>query len=164
MLIGVTWIIVCISLTVARGGDEMKGTVVSVVDGNTLEVLGEDKQTHKIFLAGIDSPELNQAYGDKAKRLLEKLAMKKKVTVRFQGKDRWGNELAEVFVEGKMDLRIALLKEGLAWTAEKNPIPDLETYRAKAQQNGKGLWEQHAPTPPWIFRRQQTMLQAKSSY
>jgi micrococcal nuclease len=56
-----------------------------------------------------------------------------------------------------------LLKEGLAWTAEKNPIPELEEYRIKAKEKERGIWKQENPTPPWIYRRQQSMMQAKSS-
>jgi micrococcal nuclease len=152
------------SLSLAQStSDELVGKVITVVDGNTLEVIGNDNQTHTIFLMGIDSPELNQEFGDKAKRMLEKLSLEKNVMVRFKGKDRKGNDLAEVLVEGKIDIRIELLKEGMAWTTERNPLPELEEHRIKAQQKGKGLWKQEDPTPPWTFRRQQTMLQAKSS-
>ncbi len=150
-------------LLVAIAGDEITAKVISVIDGNTLEVESGLKEKYIIMLAGIDSPELHQEYGEKAKKLLEKLALKKNVTVKFVGKDRWGNYLAEVIIEGKFDPRLELLKEGLAWTAERNPLPELEEYRTRAQQKGKGLWKQQDPVPPWIFRRQQTMLQAKSS-
>ncbi|MBL0742303.1 thermonuclease family protein [Chryseolinea lacunae] len=147
----------------ALAGDEVKGKVIAVIDGNTLSIAGDDNQTHQVMLAGIDSPELEQEFGEKAKSFLEKIVLKKEVTVKFTGKDRWGNYLAEVLVNGKEDPRIELLKQGYAWTAEKNPVPDLESYRTSAQQKGKGLWKQENPTPPWTFRRQQTMLQAKSS-
>ena len=162
VLLGVLWI-TWTGLSMAQSGrDEITAEVISVIDGNTLEIR-ENNETRNILLAGIDSPELNQEYGMKAKKLLEKLALNEKVIVRFQGKDRKGKDLAEVIVDGKVDLRIELLKEGLAWTAERNPLPELEEYRVKAQQKGKGLWKQEDPTPPWTFRRQQTMLQAKSN-
>lgn len=147
----------------ALAGDEVKGKVIAVIDGNTLSIAGDDNQTHQVMLAGIDSPELDQEFGEKAKSFLEKIILKKEVTVKFTGKDRLGNYLAEVLVNGKEDPRIELLKQGYAWTAEKNPVPDFESYRTWAQQKGKGLWKQENPTPPWTFRRQQTMLQAKSS-
>ncbi|HEY8936296.1 MAG TPA: thermonuclease family protein [Cyclobacteriaceae bacterium] len=143
--------------------EEITGKVISVIDGNTLEILSSANETHKVMLAGIDSPELQQEFGDKAKKFLEKITLEKSVTVKMVGKDRWGNYLAEVVVEGKFDPRVELLKEGLAWTAERNPLPELEEYRTKAQEKGKGLWKQNDPTPPWIYRRQQTMLQPKSS-
>lgn len=142
--------------------DELSGKVVAVVDGNTIEVLTGGNETYKIAFAGIDSPELTQEYGDKAKKFLEKLAGEKEVVFELKGKDRWGNYLALVLLEGE-DLRIELLKEGLAWTSEKNPQPELESYRAAAQEKGKGLWKQDNPVPPWIYRRQQSMMQPKSS-
>jgi endonuclease YncB( thermonuclease family) len=143
--------------------NEITGKVITVIDGNTLEVTSSNNEIYKIILAGIDSPELNQDFGDEARKRLEKLTLNKNVTVKIIGKDRLGNRLAEVMIDGKSDPRIVLLKEGLAWTTERDPLPDLEAYRTKAQQKGKGLWTQSDPTPPWIFRRQQTMLQPKSS-
>ncbi len=143
--------------------DEVSAKVVSVIDGNTLEVIGNDGETIKISLIGIDCPELGQAYGDNAKKFMEKLILKKNVTVKLQGKDRWGNYLAIVKMNDQVDPRIALLKEGLAWTAEKNPVPELEDHKEKAREKNKGLWKQENPTPPWIYRREQTMLQPKSS-
>jgi endonuclease YncB( thermonuclease family) len=114
-------------------------------------------------LAGIDSPELTQEYGEKAKKYLEKMLLEKKVIVHFQGKDRKGNKLAVVLLKGEIDARIELLKEGLAWTSEKDPLPELEVHRTEAQEKGRGLWKEENPTPPWTYRRQQSMLQPKSS-
>ena len=135
----------------------------SVIDGNTLEIEISGNEVYTILLEGIDSPELGQEYGDHAKALLEKLTLQKKVTIEFKGKDRKGNQLATVLLNGKVDVRLELLKEGLAWTAERNPLPDLESVKEDARQNTKGLWSQENPTPPWVYRRQQTMFQVKGS-
>ena len=142
---------------------DFKGKVISVIDGNTLQVLGSDGQTYNLILAGIDCPELKQAYGNDAKICLEKLTLGKDVDIRVVGKDRLGNAQAEVLVSGKKDPRIQLLKDGLAWTSEKDPNNILEAYRAASQSKKKGLWKEENPTPPWIFRREQSMLEAKSS-
>ena len=143
--------------------DEITGKVISVIDGNTLEVIAEDNETYKILLHGIDCPEIEQEYGVKAKQLLEKLVLEKNVQVIIQGKDRWGNRLGVILVNGKTDPRFDLLKEGLAWTSERNPIEELEVLKEKARESSLGLWKEGTPTPPWIFRRQQTMTQFKSS-
>jgi micrococcal nuclease len=140
----------------------LNGKVISVIDGNTVEVLTPDNIRYKLLLYGIDSPELKQEYGDKAKKYLEKLALEKKVTVQVVGKDRWGNRMAVVLMEDGTDPRIELLKEGLAWTSEHEPLADLEPYRSWAKSKGKGLWKEGDPTPPWVFRRTQTMLEAKA--
>jgi len=142
--------------------DAITGKVITVVDGTTVEVQAADKQIYKVRLSGIESPELTQEYGEDARKLLEKLVLEKSVTIKIVGKDRSGRYLGEMMIDGKVDPRIELLKQGLTWTSEKSPSPDLEEYRAKAQQRGKGLWKQADPTPPWIYRRQQSMLQPKS--
>lgn len=141
---------------------ETTGTVTAVIDGNTLEVLTSDNETYKIMLAGVDSPELTQPYGEAARKYLGKLLLEKKVSVQFQGKDRKGNYIA-VVLKGDVDPRIPMLREGLAWTSEKDPIPELEAHRALAQQKGKGLWRDPNPTPPWTYRREQSMMEPKSS-
>jgi len=147
----------------AWSNEVISGKVVTVIDGNTIEVVAEDNSTYKIMLHGIDCPELGQDYGDKAKRFLEKLLLDRAVTVELKGKDRWGTRQGVIIIDGEIDPRHELLQEGLAWTAEINPIPELEGLKEKARQKGKGLWKQDDPTPPWKFRRQQTRLQMKSS-
>lgn len=148
--------------TLAMAND-VKGKVVAVIDGNTFQVAGDDDKIHNILLMGIDSPELGQEYGQEAKLFLEKMILGKEVSISIKGKDRMGNPLISVRIIGAKDPRIALLKEGLAWTAEKNPPPDLEFYREAAQLKGKGLWKQNNPTPPWIYRREQTMSSRNNS-
>jgi micrococcal nuclease len=153
----------CFSATAVFANGGTPGKVISVVDGNTIEVLGSNHETYVIVLAGIDSPELTQEYGGQARKYLEKMILKKNVTVYFQGKDRKGNHLAVVMLKGEIDPRIALLKEGLAWTAEKDPLPALEVHLTSAREKGKGLWKEENPIPPWTYRRQQSMMQPKSS-
>ncbi len=144
-------------------GDALSGKVKSVIDGNTLEIVGENNEIHTIHLAGIDCPELTQEFGGDAKARLEKIALQKNVVISLTGKDRWGNQHATVMLDGKVDIRLELLQEGLAWTAERNPLPELESVKELARESGKGLWKQDSPTPPWTYRRQQTMLQVKGS-
>jgi micrococcal nuclease len=148
-------------IAAAPSNGNLTGKVTAVIDGNTLEISG-DNQTHKVLLAGIDCPELGQDYGEKAKQFLEKIILGKDVTAHLTDKDRKGNSLAIVLINGKVDARIELLKEGLAWTSEKDPQEDLESYRMMAQRKGRGLWKQEDPIPPWTYRRQQSMMQAKS--
>lgn len=157
---------IVVGILISSGGyaqTDVTGKVTSVIDGNTVEISGPGKVAQKILLVGIDSPELEQEYGIEAKKFLEKLMLNKEVVVQFKGKDRWGNYLGVVMVNGKNDPRVELLKEGLAWTAEKNPSEDLEPYRTWAERKGRGLWKQDNPIPPWTYRRSQTMLRPKSS-
>ena len=141
--------------------NELSGKVISVPDGNTIEVFANDNESYMIMLYGIDSPELSQEYGAKAQKFLQKIILNKKVTIKIQGKDRWGNRLGVILIDGKIDPRLELLEAGLAWTAERNPLEELESVKEKAREQGKGLWKEKDPTPPWIYRREQTMLEPK---
>jgi endonuclease YncB( thermonuclease family) len=152
-----------IVVTTLANGREIKGQVIEIIDGNTLTVKSSENDLYKVVLYGIDCPELGQKYADKAKKCLEQLMKKKNVIVQVLGKDRAGNYVGIVTTDKNVDPRIKLLEEGLAWTSENEPIADLESYRVAAQEKGRGLWKDKEPTPPWVFRKQQSMLQAKHS-
>ncbi|MFN7749686.1 MAG: thermonuclease family protein [Cyclobacteriaceae bacterium] len=147
----------------ASANSEIAGKVVNVIDGNTVEIISIDLERMKIYFFGIDAPELDQEYGDRAKKLMEKITLNKNVVVQITGKDRLGQRIGIVLVEGNVDPRLEMLKQGLAWTAEKNAIPELESLKELARAKKRGLWRQDNPVPPWVFRRQQTMLMPKSS-
>jgi micrococcal nuclease len=142
---------------------EIAGKVISVVDGNTVEFQTADNEVFKFVLSGIDAPELSQEFGEEAKKLLEKLVAGEEAVILVEGKDRLGNRVGVLKYGKDKDPRPELLEKGLAWTTEKNPKPEFETLKEAAKSHEKGLWEQPNPTPPWTFRRQQTMLTAKSS-
>ncbi|MBS1951629.1 MAG: hypothetical protein OJF59_001727 [Cytophagales bacterium] len=139
------------------------GKVVTVIDGNTVQLTGDDNESYKIVLQGIDCPELGQEFGDQAKLLLSKLILDKNVSVQLHGKDRWGNNVGIILINGTIDPRYELLEAGLAWTSERNPVQEFEAIKNTAKENGKGLWQEPNPTPPWVYRRQQTLMQVKSS-
>jgi endonuclease YncB( thermonuclease family) len=157
-------LLACSFLTISSNKEILKGKVVDVPDGNTIELLTEENESYKIELAGVDCPETQQPFGPESKRLLEKSLKGKKVEAFVEGKNRWGVRQAIVITKSGDDPRLKLLAEGLAWTSEKNAKPEFEALRIDAKNHGKGLWKDSDPTPPWIFRRQQTMLIPKSSY
>jgi len=57
------------------------GPVVSVLDGDTIEVL-HDTRTERIRLNGIDCPEKGQGYGHKAKQAASALVFERKLRFR----------------------------------------------------------------------------------
>jgi len=143
--------------------ETLHGTVTEVVDGNTILIRTHEGEEYKVYLHGIDSPEPGQEYAEQSKKLLERLLLKKKVSIAMNGKDRLGNRLGIIQVDGAPDPRHELVKAGLAWPAEKNTNTELESMKETAKASSLGLWQQENPTPPWVYRRQQTMLQSKSS-
>src|SRR5262249_10330735 len=101
-------LILCAGLalsTCGLAGNVLNGKVTSVIDGNTIELLANDNESYKIMLYGIDSPELGQEFGEKAKVFLEQMILDKNVNVEVQGKDRWGNRLGIILIEGTLDPR-----------------------------------------------------------
>ena len=67
---------------------DFTGPVVSVLDGDTLEVL-HNHHPERIRLSGIDCPEKGQAYGQRAKHAASALAFGKEVTVQTHGHDKY---------------------------------------------------------------------------
>jgi endonuclease YncB( thermonuclease family) len=137
----------------------VRGKVVSVVDGNTLEVISAEEETYRIVLVGIDCPEKGQPYAEEAKAFLEASILKKSIDVKLLGKDRLGNYLGEIITE--VEVSAELVKRGLAWCHEKNAPDSLKVLEQQAREQRIGLWQEENPTAPWIYRRQQSMLQPK---
>lgn len=139
-----------------------EGKVVRVDDGNTLEVSTAGGDNYRIVLLGIDCPELSQQFGLQARDFSRDRMLGKKVVISFHGKDRLGNHIGIILLEDGTDIRHDLLRHGLAWTTETNPVAELEALRYEAEKKREGLWSGDNPTPPWIYRRQQSMAVPKS--
>lgn len=140
-------------------GAELHGRVVGVTDGDTVTVLDASNSQWKVRLMGIDAPEKNQAYGNKAKQSLSDLIFNKQVTVKYRKKDRYGRLIGKIEVGG-VDANLEQIKAGLAWhyrEYEKEQIAmDRATYAQSENQakvNRLGLWADTAPIPPWDWRK-----------
>jgi micrococcal nuclease len=78
-------------------GASLTGEVVSVLDGDTLEVLN-GHHAERIRLSGIDCPEKGQAFGQRAKQAASNLAFGKDVIIQTHGRDKYGRTLADVLL------------------------------------------------------------------
>ncbi|MGO9567233.1 MAG: thermonuclease family protein [Desulfomonilaceae bacterium] len=129
------------------------GRVVGVSDGDTIRVMHSGRET-KIRLFGIDCPERDQAFGNKARRFTANMVFRKVVEVQEVDKDSYGRTVGWVSVDGK-SLNKELLRAGLAWWyryyAENER--ELEKLESEARKNKIGLWSSPNPIPPWEFRR-----------
>ena len=95
-------------------GASLTGEVVSVLDGDTLEVL-HNHHPERIRLNGIDCPEKGQAYGQKAKQAASELVFGKDVTLQTHGLDKYGRTLADVLLPDGTNVNHTLVKEGWWW-------------------------------------------------
>ena len=148
--------VIILSLLLASPGlaGEFSGTVVGVLDGDTIEVV-HAHQTERIRLSGIDCPEKGQAYGQRAKQAMSVQAFGKEVTLRTFGKDRYGRTIADVILPDGDNLNQILVKEGMCWWYRKYApgnavLEDLET---DAREKRMGLWSDAQPIPPWEWRK-----------
>ena len=90
---------------------DFSGPVVSVLDGDTIEVL-HNQHPERIRLSGIDCPEKGQAYGQKAKHAASALVFGKEVTLQTHGKDKYGRTLADVLLPDGTNVNHELVKDG----------------------------------------------------
>ncbi len=152
---------VLVSLAFIAQSQPFTGKVVNVIDGNTLEITDEYEEVTKFILKEVDCPEIGQPKSEEARAFSADLILKKKVTVEVVGKDMWGNKLIILTLKNGNLLHEALINNGLAWASLK-ASEEISGMQQQAQQNKLGIWSDEAPTAPWIYRRQQTMSQAKS--
>jgi len=150
--IKVTFIIVLTVLMLACQAKVINGKVVKVQDGDTITVL-EGRTQHKIRLLGIDSPELGQAYGQKARQFTSTLVFGKQVKVIYSDKDQYKRVLGTVYTLGGANLNHELVRAGLAWHytyySKDKKLAALEKAARKAR---RGLWTDSDPIAPWQFR------------
>lgn len=127
--------------------------VVGVKDGDSIVVLEGNKQT-EIRLQCIDAPEMGQAHGKAAKDALSRLVFGKYVTIENAGTDKYGRTLAYVYTVEGVNINEEMVNRGYAWHYDKYcssaKLKDLQKY---AKKEGKGLWVDNNPIPPWDFRQ-----------
>jgi endonuclease YncB( thermonuclease family) len=168
LIIQAAWLCAAFSLSVAAQQRTITGKVVAIADGDTITVLDGNKQQHKIRLDGIDAPESSQPFGAQAKKALSDLVIGRQVNVAASKTDRYGRTVGKVSLDGK-DINYVQLLQGFAWFyrayARELSREDARTYEqaeARARADGRGLWREPAPVPPWEYRAKQRVPVVKS--
>jgi micrococcal nuclease len=87
------------------------GKVFSILDGDTLEVLHNDRP-ERSRLSGIDCPEKGQPYGTRAKQAASELVLGGEVTLQTYGHDKYGRTIADVLLPDSMNLDQELVTQG----------------------------------------------------
>jgi endonuclease YncB( thermonuclease family) len=126
-------------------------TVDFVLDGDSVRVwLTEENVLFLISIYGIDSPELPQPYGEKAKKFVEDaLKNKKDIKVTMVKVGEYQTGLGYLIVGGK-DIGTALVENGFAEVDEKSVrgFDDPEEKKrmleieSKAKKQKLGMWTQ----------------------
>jgi endonuclease YncB( thermonuclease family) len=153
----------------SRGPQRQNVKVVGVTDGDTINVVDDKGQRHRIRLSGIDAPEKAQPFGERSRQSLAELTFGKNVEIEWSKKDPYGRLVAKVLVAPpsckvpcttRIDANLAQVEAGMAWFyryyQNEQPKADRQSYAAaetRARQRKIGLWSQGQAVPPWDWRR-----------
>lgn len=148
---------ILLSVLIAFGvhADEITGKVISIADGDTLTIL-VDKTPTKVRLAEIDTPEMGQAFGKRAKQTLSDLAFDKIAKVVVTDLDRYGRQVGRVYVD-TLDVNKEMVRLGLAWAyLQYQTDTSFSELEAEARAAKRGLWAlpEDQRKPPWVWRRE----------
>ncbi len=148
------------AVTAPAVADTMHGVVFVVIDGDTLLFRPDQRQAApraflKLRLADIDAPEQDQPYGEAATRVLRSLVLNQRVEVDTIATDAYGRKIARIR-KGRLQVGTELVRRGFAWPStrgRRNAV--LLDAQHEARRAHRGLWQDPAPTPPWVWRRAQ---------
>ena len=136
----------------AAAAETIAGTVVAVVDGDTLVVQDASKKRYTVRLAEIDAPEPKQPFYLQSARSLRSLCYKKSAKVESSEQDARKRYVGYVTCADK-DAGAEQLRRGMAWGSPKHArptsgLPEIEAY---ARLRKIGLWADDKAVPPWEF-------------
>lgn len=143
----------------AATAQPLAGQVVGISDGDTLTLLTADNAQYRIRLDGIDAPEATQAFGQRSRQSLAKLAHRKQAAADCPKTDRFGRRVCVVRIEG-LDAGLTQIQRGMAWHFVRyahEQTPENRAAYAAAERDARaakrGLWRDPEPVPPWEFRQ-----------
>ena len=141
-------------LTRAALAADYSGLVVSVLDGDTLDILHK-QHPERIRLSGIDCPEKGQSYGHQAKQATSAMVLGKEVLLQTHGRDRSGHILADVRLPDGTHVNHTLVKNGWCWWYRQYAPRNTELARLEkhAREAQAGLWVSPTHVPPWEWRK-----------
>ena len=153
---GAQWLRQAETAAPAPSAAHFQARVTAVHDGDSVRATDRHGQRHKIRLAYIDAPELQQAHGMAARDALRRLIDGQQVEVVVFDTDQYGREVAQI-------------EEGHAWhyvsiAKRRQDKADFAAYshaEAGARSSRFGLWRVQSPQAPWAYRKAQSAEQVQ---
>jgi hypothetical protein len=115
----------------------------------------------RVKLLGVDAPEMNQAFGDVARKHLADLVLDKSVLVEYSGIAADSSLTGRVLLNDA-DVGAQMIRDGAAWfdtNTNRLTATDRDIYRQSeqaARNERRGLWQEQNPIAPWEFVNAQT--------
>lgn len=143
--------------------DVVQGRVIAVHGGDVLTLVDAQSREHKLRLAFIETPVLEQMFGEEAQTALAALVLNREVKVQILDSAGDGPQQAEVISPSGTTVNLELLNRGLAWHNyfDRQPAAERERYRAallEAQRERRGMWALDRLEMPQDLRARQTQL------
>lgn len=136
---------------------DIRGHVVRILDGDTIEVLQANNELTRVRLDGIDAPEKAQPFGQRSRQALTAMIAGKAVHIAGNNRDRYDRLLGTVWYDST-DINAVQVITGMAWAYRyrgKAMVPAYADLEETARKNRKGLWAEPAPAEPWRWRKMQ---------
>ena len=135
-------------------GSRLTGKVVSVIDGDTYDLLVKGNGTIRVRMQGIDAPEREMPHYRASKNHLSGLCFGKSVTLEVTGRDSGGRILGFTYLEDDRELCQEMVRAGYAWHFKRyNSDKVLSDLEKEARLAKRGLWTDTNPVPPWEYRQ-----------
>ncbi|HJP91969.1 MAG TPA: thermonuclease family protein [Pyrinomonadaceae bacterium] len=132
------------------------GRVIEVQSGDVITIFNLNRPV-RVKLLGVDAPEMDQAFGDVAKKHLSDLVSDQSVQVEYSGISADGSIAGRVLLNST-DIGAQMIRDGAAWFDPNNQTQlsatDREVYQQSEQAargEHRGLWQAENPTAPWEF-------------
>lgn len=136
------------------------GKIIKIIDGDTITVLS-NKILYRIRLAEIDAPEKKQFFGMQSKKILGDKIFHKDVKIVWSKRDLYGRIMGHVYLDDRW-INKEMIEDGWAWHYKQySKNKELALVESNAKANGKGLWADQNPIPPWEFRKNKKRLISK---
>lgn len=137
--------------------------VIGIKDGDTVVLLRNGEEV-TVRLYGVDTPEKNQAYGQRAKQYTSELAFGKTVRLIINNKDRYGRTVGTIILPDGRSLNEELVRNGYAWHYKAySKDQNLANAEVDARRFKRGLWQDPNPIAPWDFRKEQRSSSSTAS-
>jgi len=126
--------------------------VVSVIDGDTVDVVIPPGRKERVRLHGMDAPESGEPFTTVARNFLRVLMFSRDVTVTGKDVDRYGRLVGRIVVDGQ-DASERTIAAGLACTFHQYARePALDAAMARARSSRLGFWAQPGQLPSCVAR------------
>ena len=130
-------------------------TVTKIADGDTVMA---DRHKVRVRIFGIDAPEHNHPFGNKATAMLSGMILGKTVEIdpphNSKSFPKSFDRIVGVVHRAGKDVGLVMIASGNAWAYDKFRVPAVyDDAQGQAVIHGIGLWAGN-PVPPWDWREQ----------